>query len=60
MLEPFDKFFDFDGDGKLSAFEFGAELDFLDRMCREEQKVQNSDDDRNGRRIGSNLEAEEE
>lgn len=45
MFGPLDKFFDFNGDGKLSAFERGAELDFLDQMSREDQKGQNSDSD---------------
>ena len=35
MFGPLDKFFDFNGDGKLGAFERGAELDFLDQMSRE-------------------------
>ena len=46
MFGPLDRFFDFNGDGKLGAFERGAELDFLDRMSWEDQEGQNSDSDR--------------
>ena len=60
MFGPLDKFFDFNGDGKLGAFERGAELDFLDRMSLEEQNGQNSDSYHNTKWPWDDRETEED
>ena len=46
MTGPFDPIFDFNRDGKMSAFEKGAEADFIDRMCRKERSGSGSSSDR--------------
>ena len=40
----FGKLFDFDGDGKLSAFEKAAELGFLAQIREEEESEEDSED----------------
>ena len=34
MFGPFDSIFDLDHDGKMSAFEKGAETDYIERMTQ--------------------------